>query len=50
MASINQSERFLLLKTVVELGCDDYTSRIEELGLKAIGIDILSMAIEKSKI
>ena len=39
------------IETVVELGCGfgDYTSRIEELGLKAIGLDISPTAIEKAK-
>lgn len=40
------------IKTVVELGCGfgDYTARVEEIGLKTIGIDISSTAIEKAKL
>lgn len=39
------------IQTVVELGCGfgDYTARIEELGLRAIGLDISPTAIAKAK-
>ena len=40
------------IQTVVELGSGfgDYTARIAELGVKAIGIDISPTAIEKAKL